>query len=69
VLDEPPVLDGPTVLPDYDRLPLAQVRGHLQDLSAAQVSELLRYERARDNRAPFLTLLTNRLVTLEHQQT
>jgi len=59
--------DGPTVLPDYDRMTLAQVRGHLRDLSSADVSELLRYEQDGDNRAPFLTLLSNRLVTLDAQ--
>ncbi len=59
--------DGPAVLPDYDRMTLAQVRGHLRDLSSADVSELLRYEQDGDNRAPFLTLLSNRLVTLDAQ--
>jgi len=43
---------------------LAQVRGHLRDLSAPEVAILLAYEQAGDNRAPFLTLLSNRLVTL-----
>jgi hypothetical protein len=59
--------DGPSVLPDYDRMTLAQVRGHLRELSSADVSELLRYEQDGDNRAPFLTLLSNRLVTLDAQ--
>ncbi len=59
--------DGPAVLPDYDRMTLAQVRGHLRELSSADVSELLRYEQDGDNRAPFLTLLSNRLVTLDAQ--
>jgi hypothetical protein len=60
-------VDGPAVLPDYDRMTLAQVRGHLRELSSADVSELLRYEQDGDNRAPFLTLLSNRLVTLDAQ--
>ena len=47
---------------------LAQVRGHLRELSGADVSALLAYEQAGDNRAPFLTLLSNRLVTLGAQQ-
>ena len=59
--------DGPSALPGYDRMTLAQVRGHLRELAADDVSVLLRYEQDGDNRAPFLTLLTNRLVTLEAQ--
>ena len=46
---------------------LAQVRGHLRELSSEDVSALLRYEQDGDNRAPFLTLLSNRLVTLDAQ--
>ena len=60
--------DGPAVLPGYERMTLAQVRGHLRELSGADVSALLAYEQAGDNRAPFLTLLSNRLVTLGAQQ-
>lgn len=58
---------GPAVLPGYDAMTLAQVRGHLRDLSAADVTALLDYEQSGDNRAPFLTLLSNRLVTLGAQ--
>lgn len=58
---------GPAVLPGYDAMTLAQVRGHLRDLSAADVTTLLDYEQSGDNRAPFLTLLSNRLVTLGAQ--
>ena len=46
---------------------LAQVRGHLRELTADEVTALLQYEQAGDNRAPFLTLLSNRLVTLDAQ--
>ena len=60
--------DGPAALPGYDRMTLAQVRGHLRDLTADDVSALLAYEQSGDNRAPFLTLLSNRLVTLGAQQ-
>ena len=56
--------DGPAVLPGYDGMTLAQVRGHLRELSAADVATLLDYEQSGDNRAPFLTLLSNRLATL-----
>jgi len=56
---------GPAALPGYDSMTLAQVRGHLRELTPANVSELLAYEQSGDNRAPFLTLLSNRLVTLD----
>jgi hypothetical protein len=59
--------DGPAALPGYDRMTLAQVRGHLRELSAQDVATLLAYEQSGDNRAPFLTLLSNRLVTLGAQ--
>ncbi len=60
--------DGPSALPDYDRMTLAQVRGYLRGLSAQEVQSLLDHEQSGENRAPFLTLLSNRLVTLEHQE-
>lgn len=66
--EESAVTDGPAVLPGYDGMTLAQVRGHLRELSAADVTVLLDYEQSGDNRAPFLTLLSNRLVTLGAQE-
>lgn len=60
--------DGPPILPGYDGMTLAQVRGHLRELTADDVSALLSYEQSGDNRAPFLTLLSNRLVTLGAQE-
>lgn len=58
---------GPSALPGYDRMTLAQVRGRLRGLSPDDVAGLLAYERAGAGRAPFLTLLTNRISTLEHE--
>jgi hypothetical protein len=46
---------------DYDELTLAQVRARLQSLSVAELDALLSYEEATKNRAPFQTLLTNRI--------
>ena len=46
---------------------LAQVRGHLRELTPDDVSALLRWEQDGDSRPPFLTLLSNRLVTLDAQ--
>jgi hypothetical protein len=53
-------------LPGYDSLTLAELRGHLRRLSAEQVTELVVRERAGAARAPFLTLLENRLTSIEH---
>ena len=46
---------------------LAQVRGRLRGLSTDDVAGLLAYEQAGGGRAPFLTLLSNRIATLEHE--
>jgi hypothetical protein len=43
---------------------LAQVRARLRGLSPDAVAELLDRERTGAGRAPYLTLLTNRLTTL-----
>jgi hypothetical protein len=56
---------GPAALPGYDSMTLAQVRARLGDLSPAAVTELLDRERTGAARAPYLTLLTNRLTTLQ----
>ncbi len=46
---------------DYDALTLAQVRARLQSLSVSDLEELLVYEEAGKARAPFQTLLANRI--------
>lgn len=46
---------------DYDSLTLAQVRARLQSLSVSDLEELLAYEEAGKARAPFQTLLANRI--------
>ncbi len=46
---------------DYDSLTLAQVRARLQSLSVAELEDLLAYEEAGKARAPFQTLLANRI--------
>lgn len=46
---------------DYDSLTLAQLRARLQSLSVADLEELLAYEEAGKSRAPFQTLLANRI--------
>ncbi|WP_445166660.1 lipid droplet-associated protein [Mycolicibacterium sp. Dal123E01] len=46
---------------DYDSLTLAQLRARLQSLSVADLEALLAYEEAAKARAPFQTLLANRI--------
>ena len=46
---------------DYDGLTLAQLRARLQSLSVTDLEELLAYEEAAKARAPFQTLLANRI--------
>ena len=46
---------------DYDELTLAQLRARLQSLGVADLDALLAYEEATKARAPFQTLLANRI--------
>ena len=46
---------------DYDALTLAQLRARLQSLSVGDLEDLLVYEEATKARAPFQTLLANRI--------
>ena len=55
--------DLPTVVTrlDYETLTLAQLRARLSSLRVADLEELLAYEDATKSRAPFQTLLANRI--------
>ena len=46
---------------DYESLTLAQLRARLPSLSVADLDALLAYEGATKARAPFQTLLANRI--------
>jgi hypothetical protein len=46
---------------DYESLTLAQLRARIQSLSVADLRALLAFEEAAKARAPFLTLLANRI--------
>jgi len=46
---------------DYDQLTLAQLRARLQTLDVDELEALLAYEEATKGRAPFQTLLANRI--------
>jgi hypothetical protein len=55
---------APKALPEYDDLTLPQLRGKLRALSLAQLEELLQHEHANLERAPFVTMLSNRILTV-----
>ena len=48
---------------DYDNLTLAQLRARLRSLSVPELTALLEYENAARSRAPFQTMLGNRITT------
>jgi len=56
-------VDGPDDA--YEALTLAELRGRLRRLSADQVTDLLGRERAGADRPAFVTLLSNRLTSME----
>jgi hypothetical protein len=55
---EPPPIAGEL---DYDSLTLAQLRARIQSLNVADLRALLAYEESAKARAPFQTLLANRI--------
>jgi hypothetical protein len=56
-----PPIDG------YDAFTVAQLRGRLRGYALSTVEELIAYEQATRDRAPYLTMLRNRLEKLEEQ--
>jgi hypothetical protein len=61
--DPAPAVEAPPVAGelDYDALTLAQLRARIQSLSVADLRALLAYEEAGRARAPYQTLLANRI--------
>jgi hypothetical protein len=60
---------APSALPEYDELPLAQLRSKLRRLSLDQLRELLEYEHVHQDRPAFVTLLSNRISTVRSHMT
>ncbi|MCD7441175.1 hypothetical protein K4B79_23495 [Streptomyces lincolnensis] len=52
-------------LPDYDHLPIGGLESRVRSLTAAEVEELLAYERTHADRLPVTQLLSTRLEQLE----
>ncbi|MCW4355068.1 lipid droplet-associated protein [Hoyosella sp. YIM 151337] len=63
---EPDGSDVPAVAQriDYGTLTLAQLRARLRQLTVDDLTALLRYEESTFSRAPFLTMLSNRIATV-----
>jgi hypothetical protein len=65
--------DGDSAIPADPAIPadhplsVGELKDRLDDLDAAAVRDLLTREETGPNRAPYVTLLTNRLTTLDHQ--
>ncbi|TWF76453.1 hypothetical protein FHX44_112343 [Pseudonocardia hierapolitana] len=59
-----PAATGPNALPGYQDLTIPQLRGRLRHLTADDLRALLEWETTHDNRAPFVTMLSNRLTTV-----
>ena len=59
-----PAASGPNVLPGYQSLTIPQLRGRLRHLTADDLRALLEWETSHDNRAPYVTMLTNRITTV-----
>lgn len=59
-----PAASGPNALPGYQDLTIPQLRGRLRHLTADELHTLLEWETTHDNRAPFVTMLSNRITTV-----
>ena len=55
---------GPNVMPGYANLTIPQLRGRLRFLTLDELRALLEWETSHDNRAPFVTMLSNRITTV-----
>ncbi len=62
--DEPDPEDAPPALPGYDQMSLAQLRGKLRALSLQELEALLDHEHSHQDRPAFVTMLSNRIVTV-----
>jgi len=56
--------DGPGVMPGYPKLTIPQLRARLRNLTVDDLQLLLAWEVAHEARAPYVTMLTNRIATV-----
>jgi hypothetical protein len=59
-----PAATGPNALPGYQDLTIPQLRGRLRHLTADDLRALLEWETTHENRAPFVTMLSNRITAV-----
>ena len=55
---------APYAVPEYPTLTVPQLRGKLRTLSVDDLSDLLAWETAHENRPAYVRMLTNRIATL-----
>jgi hypothetical protein len=55
----------PAVLPEYPGMNLHQLRGHLRKLDLPALQAILIWETSHENRPPFVTMLSNRITTVQ----
>lgn len=69
VQDPAPEVSEPEVATRYDyaNMTLAQLRARLRMLTVDDLTALLEYEQQTQDRAPFVTMLTNRIATVRAQ--
>lgn len=60
----PPEDGDPAALPGYRTMTIPQLRGRLRHLSVEELTELLAFETAHEDRPAFVTMLTNRIATV-----
>ncbi|MFI6040456.1 lipid droplet-associated protein [Nocardia sp. NPDC051321] len=67
--DPAPAISEPEVATRYDyaNMTLAQLRARLRMLTVEDLTALLDYEQQTQDRAPFVTMLTNRIATVRAQ--
>jgi hypothetical protein len=56
--------EGPAALPGYQDLTIPQLRARLRRLTVEDLTELLAWETAHDDRPAYVTMLTNRIATV-----
>ena len=54
---------------EYNNLTLAQLRAKLRTVGIDDLAQLLAYEKATRNRAPFVTMIDNRITAAENKRT
>jgi hypothetical protein len=60
--------DGPAALPSYAELTLPQVRARMRRLSVEELTELVEFEQANEDRPSFVSMLNRRIGTLRDQR-